>query len=339
MDNEFSILEIAKLAGVSKTTVSRVINNRPDVNPETRKKVESIISAHDYYPNARAQAFSQQKNMTVGLVFPHDESYTFGNPYYAELMRGILGTAREKNYHVILSYFINDDCFMLVRQKKVDGLIILTPGSEHKAKLKELITLGTPVVSTSRVSGFNNLHYVAVDEYDATCKIIEYLIALGHRRIGFIGGPKTLYSSISRMRGYRAVLKKHGIPFDQRVVSFGDTSIESGAKSMRQLLCVDKKPTAVFAGSDLMAIGAKHAIEEIGLRVPEDISLVSSDATQISDYLDAPLTTMKQPTYERGRLAIEMLVNMIEGKPVESSIMLPMDIVINKTTKNISETE
>lgn len=335
LPKDVTIQKIAELAGVSKTTISRVINNRPDVNPNTRERVEAIIEELGYYPNAIAQAFSQQKSMSIGLVFPNDESAAFSNPYYAELMRGILEEAREKHYRIILSYLQNEDCFMLARQKVVDGLLILTPGTDHKAKLLSLLELGVPVVSTSRVFGLNNLHYVAVDEFSASSQIIEYLISLGHKRIGFISGPKTLFSSGSRLRGYQAALKKHGIPYDQDLIAFGDTSLESGERVMFQLLDAEKKITAVFVGSDMMAVGAKHAIETRGMRVPEDISLVSSDATDIVDYLDTPLTTMKQPTFERGKLATRMLVDMIEDRPVEDSIVLPMGIVVRETTKTV----
>lgn len=331
--NDTNIQKIADLAGVSKTTVSRVINNRPDVNPETRRKVEEIIERLGYYPNAIAQAFSQQKSMFIGLVFPDDESYAFSNPYYSELMRGILGEARERHYKVVLSYLRNGDCFTLVKQKLVDGLLVLTPGTDHRAKLEELLKLGVPVVSTSRVPGLKELHYVAVDEFSASSRIIEYLISLGHKRVGYISGPKTLFSSGSRLRGYRAALKKHGLAYDPSLIAFGDTSIESGQRIMSNFLDTKKQMTAVFIGSDMMAIGAKHAIELHGMRVPEDISLVSSDATDIVDYLETPLTTMKQPTFQRGKLAVQMLVDMIEGRPVQDSIMLPMEIVIRKTTR------
>ncbi len=336
LQKDTNIQKIAELAGVSKTTVSRVINNRPDVNPETRKKVEEIIEDLGYYPNAIARAFSRQKSMSIGLVFPNDESRPFSNPYYAELMRGILGEAREKHYRVILSYLQNGDCFLLARQKIVDGLLVLTPGSDHKAKLAQLLELGIPLVSTSRVPGLKNLHYVAVDEFGASCEIIRYLISLGHRRIGFISGPKTLFSSGSRLRGYRAALKKAGIPCDPGLVAFGDTSAESGERVMGQFLDGGKQMTAVFAGSDMMAIGAKHAIEARGMRVPEDISLVSSDATDMADYLETPLTTLEQPTFQRGSQAARMLIDMIEGRPVPDSVTLPMGIAVRKTTKAVS---
>lgn len=327
-----TIQKIAELAGVSKTTVSRVLNKRPDVNPETRKRVERVIQESNYYPNSIAQAFSQQKSRSIGLVFPDNEVDALSNPYYAELMGGLLEEARAKNYHVILSYLMNEDSLNMAKKKAVDGLILLTPRSEHREKIEELLEIDIPLVSTSRILGLNNLHYVAVDEYRASCEIVEHLIALGHRKIALIDGPKTLYSSCSRLLGYQKTLEKHGITYDPSLVAFGDTSVTSGSKLMGNLIESGNQVTAVFACSDLMAIGAKHAIEAHGMRVPNNISLVSSDSTAISDYLDAPLTTLKQPTHERGILAMRMLIDMIEGRPVKNQIVLPMGIVIKKTT-------
>lgn len=333
---KLNISQIAKLAGVSKTTVSRVINHRPDVNAETREKIEAIIQEYEYCPSAIAQAVSHQRSMMIGLVFPDGETEAFSNPYYAELMQGVLKKAREKGYRIVLSYLRDDDCFTLARQKIVDGLLILTPGSNHREKLEDLLQMGVPVVSTARVPGMTGLHYVAVDEYSASCKIIEHLISLGHRQIAYIGGPKTLYSGGSRLRGYQTTLKKHQIPYDPLLVELGDTSMQSGYQAMERLMRKHRKFTAVFACSDLMAIGAKHAIEKHGLRVPQDISLVSTDSTAISDYLDAPLTTMKQPTHERGEQAMRMLIDLIEGKTVQDGIMLPMGIVIKETTQVVA---
>ena len=329
---KINIQTIARLAGVSKTTVSRVINHRPDVKPETRERVEQVIRESGFCPNAIAQAVSQQRSMCVGLVFPNDEVNAFSNPYYAELMRGLLGEARLKKYRVVLSYLMNGDCLDLARQKLVDGLLILTPGSDHREKLEQLLALQIPVVATCCVAGMPALHYVAADEYGASCELMEHLVSLGHRHIGFIGGPKTLYSSRRRQLGYLDTLKKHGIPCDSGLVAFGDTGIRSGREIMEDFLRKDDRITAVFACSDLMAIGARQAVEAHGMRVPADVSLVSSDSTSIADYSDAPLTAMDQPICERGEEAMRMLIDMIEGRPVKKKLILPMGITVRGTT-------
>ncbi len=329
-----NLREIADMAGVSKTTVSRVINERPDVNPETRKHVQEIISQYDFYPNARAQAFSQKRSKVIGLVLPWNAAYTFSNPFTAELLNGILDAARAKGYHILLSYFMDRECFTLVRQKRVDGLLLLTADSDQASAIQELLELKIPVVSTTRIFGVEGLHYVAIDEYNATLELMDYLISLGHRDIAFLSGPQTLFSNMSRLKGYRDGLERHGIPFDERKVAYADGSIEEGEEAMRRLIETGGHITAIYIGGDLMAVGAKHVIETMGKRIPEDISMVSSDATSLTAFQDSPMTTMEQPSYKRGQLALEMLIDLIEGKETEGNILLSMGISIKKTTQS-----
>lgn len=326
---QLTIATISQLAGVSKTTVSRVINNNPNVNRETRKRVLDIIESKGYFPNARAQAFSSKRTRTIGLVLPYDEAYTISNPYFSELLRSILEQVRKRNYHIIISYFLDEDCFKLVRQKMVDGLLLLTPSADHKSIVKALIEMKVPVVSTSRIIGIDDLHYIAVDEYTATCKVLDYLISAGHQKIGLILGPKSLYSNASRLKAYRKSMKEHNLPFDENLITCGDTSMESGMEMMRMLLKNNKEISAVFACSDMMAIGARQVIYNAGLKIPSDVYLISSDATLLSKYLDAPLTTLTQPTYERGRLAVDHLIKIIEGEDPGKPVMLPLDYIVS----------
>ena len=323
-----NISEIARMAGVSKTTVSRVINNRPDVKPDTKEKVERIIKECGYCPSAIAQAFSKKRSMAIGLVFSDSEADAVSNPFYTELMRGVLDEARKQEYRVVLSYLMDNDCLMLVRQKTVDGLLVMTPSSEQRDKLQELQDLEVPLVSTSCVMGMESLHYVVGDEYGTCCKIVEHLISMGHRRIAFIGGPEGLYSNRSRLQAYRDTLAAHQIPYDPAIAGFGAASFSSGKEIMDRFLSGGHEITAVIAFSDLMALGAKQTIEQRGLQVPRDILLASTDSTAISDYLDASLIPLRQSTYERGRKAMEVLVGLIENRPVEDHVTMPMRIAV-----------
>ena len=330
------IKEIARAAGVSNATVSRVINDRGNVNEETRKRVEAVIKEFDYYPNARAQAFSTQKTMTIGAVLTGDAASVFSNPYYSDLLAGVFSESRKHGYHVMMTYIDHDDSLALVRKKMVDGLVILTPGKKDKGAVEALMNTGVPVVSTSKLIGLPQLHCVAVDEYEASCKVMEYLVSLGHKKIAIICGPADLYSTYSRLRGYRAVLEKHGMEYDKNLVRYGDSLVESGLVCMRELLKDNHGISAVFACSDMMAIGARRAIEETGKNVPGDISLVSTDATSVAEYLDMGLTTIQQPTFERGRLCTEHLIRMIDGEDPGNSVLLHMDISIKKSTGYLS---
>lgn len=323
-----NISEIARMAGVSKTTVSRVINNRPDVKPATKERVERIINESGYCPSAIAQAFSKKRSMAIGLVFSDSEVDAVSNPYYTELMRGVLDEAREKEYRVVLSYLMDNDCLTLVRQKTVDGLLVMTPSNEQRDKLLELQELDVPLVSTSCVNGMESLHYVVGDEYGICYKIVEHLISIGHRRIAFIGGPEELYSNRSRLQAYQDALQAHHILYDPAIAEFGAASFRSGMEIMNRFLNGGHEITAAIAFSDLMALGAKRAIEQKGLQVPKNILLASTDSTAISDYLDASLITIRQSTYERGRKAMEMLVGLIENRHVEKHVTMPVRIVI-----------
>ncbi len=329
--NDISISEIAAMAGVSKATVSRVINNKPDVGAKTRERILDIMKYTNFHPNARAQSLSQQRSRIIGLVFPYDEVFTFSNPYYSDLLKSILSTIRSAGYRVMLTY-IGSDSETAVNQKLVDGLLVLTPGSDRRSELFDLMKLGIPMVSTARVEGLDDLHYVATDEYSASKKITNYLISLGHTCIGFIGGSQSLYSTSRRLKGYTDALTENHIAFDDSLIEYGDSLMESGNRIASGFFKAHPEMSAIFSCSDMMAIGAKHAAETFNLRIPEDVSLVCTDGSTVADYLDAPLTTVRQPTVERGRLAVDHLISLIEGRDPGPSVELPTDIIIRGTT-------
>lgn len=326
-----TIAQIARMAGVSKTTVSRVLNKKPDVNPKTRKRIEELIAKYDFNPNAYAKAVSGQKSNTVALVIPYDENYIFANPYYSEMIRGVSGAVKQRGYHLILTYSKNDDYVPMIKQKRADGLIIISPGKSHTEVIKKLKALEVPFVSTAEIPGMPDVHSILTDDFGGACDAMEYLVSLGHRKIGFISGPDILASSIDRQKGYRHILEKYGIPYEERFVVSGDTSAKSGYQAMERL--IREKITAVFAGSDLMAIGAVSAIVKSGRRVPEDISVVGFDGLPITEYLNPPLTTVKQPTFEKGRKAAELLLDLIAGKEMKQNDVMPVKLVIRDSAR------
>ena len=331
---KITIAEIAKLAGVSKTTVSRVLNNKPDVLVDTREKIMELISLYDFQPNAFAKAISHQRSNTIGLVIPYDANYIFSNPYYSEIIRGVSLEAKNNGYHLMLTYSEGDDYISVVKQKRVDGLIIISPGSDHRIVIQQLKKLKIPFVATSRMPKVMDINHVCIDDFNGACLATEHLISLGHRRIGFINGPSILASSEDRLAGYKNTLEKYNIPYDGNIVGNGDTSIESGHRVMQRFL-KNEVLTAVFAASDLMALGAISAITESNRSVPEDISIVGFDDIPLSGFLSPPLTTIRQLAYEKGCIATKMLMEMIRGKSTEIMIMMPVEIIIRKSTKKI----
>lgn len=330
-----TINEIAKLAGVSKATVSRVLNNKPDVLPETREKIKSIISEYDFQPNAFAKAITNKSCKTFGVVILNDANYVLSNPYYNEVFRGISIEAKNNGYHLMLTFSEGDDFLSAVKQKRVDGLLLVSPGRNHQKVIEQLRELGTPFVSTSKMPGVNDINFIYNDDYNGACLAIEHLIQLGHRRIGLITNLSVLASSEERLDGYRTTLKKYGIPFDEKIVFYGDTSISSGYESMQKLLR-EKDVTSVFVAGDLMAAGAISAINEENLRVPEDISIVGFDDIPLAGYLNPPLTTLRQHPFDKGRLAVQMLMDIIEKKYKENVIMkMQVELIIRKSTKSL----
>ncbi|MHB9094676.1 MAG: LacI family DNA-binding transcriptional regulator [Eubacteriales bacterium] len=329
-----TIDEIARLAGVSKTTVSRVLNNKPDVKPETRELILNFISKYGYQPNAFAQAISLQKSQTVGLIIPYNADYIFSNPFYSEVIRGVSTETTRRGYHLLLCYTHEENYVGIYKQRRVEGFIIISPGSIHKEIIRKLSQIGAPFVTTSQISGEDGLNYVDIDNFYGAGLAIEHLISLGHQKIGFICGQEYLTSSKDRMSGYVSALKKYNLPFQDSLVKRGDGSIESGYQKMFEL--IDQDVTAVFVYCDIMAMGAVKAIKEKNLKIPYDISVVGFDDIPLAQIIEPPLTTIKQPAYEKGESAASMLIDLVEGKEAVGNKILPVDIVVRKSTGKLS---
>lgn len=329
-----TIEEIAKLAGVSKTTVSRVINNKPDVNPDTRKRILGLIEQYDFQPNAFAKAISLQKSHNIGLIIPHEAEYIFSNQFYVEVMRGVSTEVNKRGYYLLICYPHDHNYVDIYKQKRVDGFILMSPGSFHKNIIESLNEANAPFVATAKIPGEKRMVYVDVDNYYGATLVIEHLISLGHRKIGFIGKP-TLASSQDRMSGYKDTLEKHGITYDESLVRISEnSSIKGGFDAMSQLLKNQNRPTSVFCTNDLMALGAINSVKQNGLSVPEDISIAGFDDIPLAEYINPPLTTVRQPAYEKGIRATKMLIQYLEKKTKPKSVNLDVELVIRKSTSS-----
>jgi LacI family transcriptional regulator len=330
--------EIAKIAGVSKTTVSRVLNNRPDVNPKTRSKVMKIIADFNYEPNAMAKAISTRRNHTIGLIIPYDSNYIFSNQYYVELMRGIFTEADKKGYYLLICYPHNHDYVEMFKQKRVEGYIVISPGSDHQYLLHSLVAVNAPFVSTSNVIGWDTqINVVDVDNYSGGRQMTEYLTKLGHREIAYIG-KKSITSSMDRLCGYKDVLEENGIPYrDSMVRIIEGGTIANAEEAAADLLKNNHNLTAIFAASDMLAIGAIKRLKAMGKQVPDDISVVGFDDIPFAVHCDPPITTMRQPSAEKGTEAIKMLIDILEGgKDDECEIkLLDLSLIERKSAIDI----
>jgi len=331
-----NIDDVAKLAEVSKSTVSKVFSNDERISQTTRDKVLEVARRLDYRPSLVPGALKTGKTKAVGLILPN-----VMNPFFPGIIKGVEDVAVENGYMVV---FCNSDerlekealYFQMFKDRWVDGIIIsgVTGKSrEEKEYLQGLHKKGIPVVLIDReVEGyFNNI--VMIDNKGAAFKATDYCLDLGHKRIGFISAPLEIKIFADRFKGYRKALQENGIEFDQRLVIEGNQTTQSGREATKQFLSLDDPPTAIFAINDLMAIGALKEIHERGLKVPEDISVVGFDNIPLASLVNPALTTIAQPIYEMGRESMSLLVKNIEKKDLtKSKIILDTKLIVREST-------
>jgi LacI family transcriptional regulator len=309
-----TIYDVAKRAGISAMTVSRVINGKRDVKPETREKVLKAIEEIGYVPNSLARSFVLQKTKTVGLVITD-----ITNPFFTTLARGVEDTAMKSQFSVI---FCNTDedpekellYLEVLARKRVDG-VILASASGKKGPLKSLLIKNIPIVLIDReIEGLDDIDIVKGDSVYGAYILTKHLIDLGHRRIGIIVGSRNISTAEDRVEGYKKALIESGIPIEKELIKFSRYSREDGYKCTKELLTLEERPTAIFGGNNFIAIGSMMAIKELGLRVSEDIALVSFDDIESLSQVYPFLTVVTQPAYTMGVIATELLIRRIEGR-------------------------
>jgi len=322
---------VAESAGISVNTASRAINNKQDINSETKKRVLQIAKELGYIRNAAAVALRTKKTGTIGVVIADNR-----NPFYAEVLNGMEETAREKNYHIILAntqrdYQKEEEAINLLLAKRVDGLLI-APVQDRDDDIRNLIEANFPFVILGR--DFENIKVDAVynDEIKGGFLAAEYLIKKGHKRIAFINGFLHKSPARGRLEGYKKALKKFGIPLDDILVSVGDIDVEDGYKRTKQMIKKNLDFTAIFAYNDMMAFGAMQAIKEKGLRIPEDIGLVGYDDIPFSSLISPALTTVKVKKQNLGVESVKLLFSRINGSRKKmKKIMLDVELQIRET--------
>jgi len=322
---------VAEKAEVSVNTASRAINNRPDINLETKKRVLRIAKELGYIRNAAAVALRTKKTGTIGVVIADNR-----NPFYAEVLNGMEEAAREKNYHIILAntqrdYKKEEEAISLLLAKRVDGLLI-TPVQDRDDDIKNLIDANIPFVVVGR--DFENIEVDAIynDEVKGGFLATEYLIKKGHKRIALIDGFLYKSPAKNRLEGYKKALNKYRIPLDDSLISVGDINIEDGHERTKQMLEKNLGFTAIFAYNDMMAFGSMQAIKEKGLRIPEDIGLVGYDDIPFSSLISPALTTIRLKKQELGIESVKLLLSHINGnREKPKKIMLDVELQIRET--------
>ncbi|HEX8146107.1 MAG TPA: LacI family DNA-binding transcriptional regulator [Pyrinomonadaceae bacterium] len=339
-----TLADIAASAGVTPMTVSRVVNGNGYVSAETREKVLSAVSALNYRRNGLARGLKRQRTDTIGLVLGD-----IANPFAAELARAVREVMSARGYNVFIcvsEHSAREDiaAFESLADHRVDGVIVATRANKlGNDRLSEMIEGGIPVVLIGRDFRHPNADLIAADNlrggYDATA----HLIALGHKSIGFIGVTPTSGVGLRRYHGYLEAMREHGLKVDERLIvgraDDGDQwpgySTESmGYEGMKRLLSLRKRPTAVFARNDFTAVGAMSAAKEAGLRIPQEIAVVGYDDVPLAAHTSPPLTTVRQPTREQGRVAAEALVRRMESAetPAREERVMPCELVVRAST-------
>ena len=324
-----TIKDIARACGVSVSTVSRVLNNRPDVSDDVRGKVLRAVEDSGYIPNNSARDLVRSRSDAIGVIVRG-----MGNLFFADMLKTVSRAIETSGYTMVL-HFIDSDAdevkagAILEREKKLRGLIFL--GGRFDYTPTELALVGVPYVCCSFTNCFGSLKEedyasVSIDDYMTAYKAVEKLIELGHRRIAAVV-PSCSDRSISELRynGYLAALREHGIDFDSRLLvetggCFGMAETYDGA---RRLVESGADFTALFALSDTTAIAAMKALEDHGVRIPEDVSVIGIDGLSVSEYVSPTLTTMIQPAEEMGRESVRILLDMLEGREKPRHLLLP----------------
>ncbi|KPV53692.1 hypothetical protein SE17_08170 [Kouleothrix aurantiaca] len=315
MSQSLTIEEIASLAQVSRSTVSRVLNEHPNVRASVRERVLQVISEQNYAPRAAARSLANNRTQSLCFLFPNKTSSVFEDPFFAMLMQGMLEVANRRGYFVMLSAVAPDmeqDFYRKVlRSRPFDGLIMLA-SVEDDPLLPMLLRDRMPFVLCERHPYLRNVSWIEIDNRESAREAVLHLLKLGHRRIGTITGPLNTSSGVERRDGYKQALLEHGIGIAPELIIEGDYHPDGGFAGMQRLLQLPDPPTAMFIASDLMAIGAMRALRAAGLRVPHDTAIVSFDDLPAARFADVPLTTVHQPIRDIGLNATDILIDQLE---------------------------
>jgi LacI family transcriptional regulator len=315
-----NLRDVAYLAGVSRSTVSRVINDDRKVSDEARRRVQEVIRAHNFQPNAAARSLASRRTRILGLFVPASVSFVFGDPFFPKLLQGAVEACTEADYNLMMLMDPSGDIEgmynRVVGGRHIDGIVVASSVIEDPF-VARLHYEGFPFVLVGRHPYYQKIRFVDVDNRGTAREIVSHLLAHGYRRIAFIGGSEAMIHAVDRYGGYVSAMLEAGLAPDKDLVRHADYTNEGGYRAMRDIL--DHEPEAVFAASDLMALGAMRALREAGVRVPEDVAVMGFDGIEEGALAQPPLSTAVQDVQEIGRQAVRMLLRAIEEPDGEFS--------------------
>ena len=332
-----TLKDIAHKVGYSVTTVSRALNDYDDVSEETKQLIKRVAQEMGYHPHVIAQSLQRRRTNTVGFIVPATERY-LSDPYFLELLAGIGDGAASYDFDLLISTCKPMDpkeplvYERMVKGRKVDGIVVARTRCDDE-RITYLASEGFPLIAFGRTASEQDFPYLDVDGEKGVCEAVEYLIGLGHRRIGFISPSMYLMFAEHRLAGYKRALQDNGLELDPALVVEGNLTQSGGYQRMEQLLDLEEPPTAVVTGNDLMAFGAMETAQERGLVVGHDIAVIGFDDIPLAAYFRPTLTTVRQPIYDIGKMLSQMLIKIIKGEePAQRQIILQPELVIRESS-------
>lgn len=334
-----TIKHVAELAQVHSSTVSRVFSGKAKISAATRERVLAAAAQLNFHPNAIARSLTTRRARALGMVIPYTQEEFFLDPFFPQVLRGLSDVACHQGFRLLLAG-VEDPAdepravLELIRSQQVDGIIVqasrvgVDTTDVLLAERHPFVLLGRPLQDADEIS------WVEVDARQATLEAVRHLIALGHRRIAFIGGHPNMVVTLDRLEGYRQALAEAGLPCDERLIGYGGFRQEGGAEAMRRFLSMDgMRPTAVCAANDLMAVGAMQALAEHRVAVPAGCSVVGTNDSPVAALTSPRLTSSYAPYDELARAAAQALIAQLDGTPVAPvKRLLPCRLVVREST-------
>ena len=334
--NNTTISDIAKKLRISASTVSRALNNHPDIKPETKEQVKKLAKRLNYSPNPIARSLKTKRTNVIGVIVPEIK-----HDFFASAISGIEEVAYHSGYIILVcqsneSYereIINTNALM---HQRVAGLLVsISQNTKNGNHFKEPISLGIPLVFFDRACNDISTNKVIIDDAQSAFLAVTHLIERGNKKIAHFSGPKTLEICKQRLKGYKDALKKANLPISNELIRYGDLHEDNGYESMDNMLKENIIPDAIFAVNDPVAIGAFQRIKEAGLKIPGDIAIVGFSNNKITSLVDPPLTTVNQPSFEMGKKATEILIEMIEkegNSNPKKTVVLDAELIVRGST-------
>lgn len=341
---EPTIKDIAKICGVGVSTVSRAINNHPDINPETKERIMNTIKEYGYVPNNSARNLKRVDAKAIAVLVKG-----IANPFFSNMIKIIEEECKKKHYSMELQHIESgedevDVAQKVVKEKRLRGIIFLGGLFSHsEEKLKKLNVPFVFSTAGSIPENINKKQYsnIGVDDYKESMKLVDYLIRIGHRKIAIIvAEPKEESIGQLRLEGYCDALKEHGIEVNEKLIfqtnnDISHFSMENGYLTAKRLIASGEEFTALYAVSDSLAIGAIRALLESGRRVPDDVSVAGYDGIDVSGYISPSLTTIRQPVEEMAEATIKLLFDIIAGKKNHQHITYDAELLVRESTKEM----